>query len=287
MHFNTNDTPRNGLKHGIGRQKNALLAIHSRLLTAPAANKRPCGFARWELLLIFAGREPPAAPPYGRGSAPLPAGNAPSAAAAAGEAGQRQAGLRNATRGLTNTNTAMKKTKMKAAACLMAAAITLSSCIGSFGLFNKVLDWNKGLSNKFVNEIVFILISPAYAVCGVVDLLVLNTVEFWSGSNPIAKVGSVQNVWGQDGRLYAVKTLEDGYEVTKPTGEKVLFTYDERLKSWSMEADGQQRELFRFNDDGTIQAMLPNGERKDISLNEEGVYSLHMAMNDGLFFAAR
>lgn len=176
---------------------------------------------------------------------------------------------------------------MKAAVCLMAAAITFSSCIGSFGLFNKVLDWNKGLSNKFVNEIVFILISPAYAVCGVVDLLVLNTVEFWSGSNPIAKVGSVQNVWGQDGRLYAVKTLEDGYEVTKPTGEKVLFTYDERLKSWSMEADGQQRELFRFNDDGTIQAMLPNGERKDISLNEEGVYSLHMAMNDGLFFAAR
>lgn len=270
-----------------GMARGRALAGKKRQLGALIANKRRGGFARWELFIIFAGREPPAAPPYGRGSAPLPAGNAPSAAAAAGEAGQRQAGLRNATRGLTNTNTAMKKTKMKAAACLMAAAITLSSCIGSFGLFNKVLDWNKGLSNKFVNEIVFILISPAYAVCGVVDLLVLNTVEFWSGSNPIAKVGSVQNVWGQDGRLYAVKTLEDGYEVTKPTGEKVLFTYDERLKSWSMEADGQQRELFRFNDDGTIQAMLPNGERKDISLNEEGVYSLHMAMNDGLFFAAR
>ena len=102
----------------------------------------------------------------------------------------------------------------------MAATITFSSCIGSFGLFNKVLDWNKGISNKFVNEIVFLLISPAYAVCGVVDLLVLNTVEFWSGSNPIAKVGHVEKVWGQDGRQYAVKTLKDGYEVTKPTGEK-------------------------------------------------------------------
>ena len=113
----------------------------------------------------------------------------------------------------------------------MAATVAFSSCIGSFGLFNKVLDWNKGISNKFVNEVVFILISPAYAVCGVVDLLVLNTVEFWSGSNPVAKVGHVENVWGSDGRQYAVKTLKDGYEVTKPTGEKVLFTYDEKHRS--------------------------------------------------------
>lgn len=181
----------------------------------------------------------------------------------------------------------MKKLTMKAAVCLMVATITFSSCIGSFGLFNKVLDWNKGISNKFVNEIVFLLISPAYAVCGVVDLLVLNTVEFWSGSNPIAKVGHVEKVWGQDGRQYAVKTLKDGYEVTKPTGEKVLFTYDEGQKSWSMQADGQERELFRFNEDGTIQAVLPSGETKDVALNEEGVSSLRMELNDGLFFAAR
>ena len=140
--------------------------------------------------------------------------------------------------------------------------MAFSSCIGSFGLFNKVLDWNKGISNKFVNEVVFILISPAYAVCGVVDLLVLNTVEFWSGSNPVAKVGHVENVWGSDGRQYAVKTLKDGYEVTKPTGEKVLFTYDEKHRSWSMQAEGQERELFRFNGDGTVEATLPSGEKK-------------------------
>lgn len=29
MHFNTNDTPRNGLKHGIGRQKNGSSDISS------------------------------------------------------------------------------------------------------------------------------------------------------------------------------------------------------------------------------------------------------------------
>ena len=181
----------------------------------------------------------------------------------------------------------MKKIKMKTAACLLAAAVALTSCVGSFGLFNKVLDWNKGISNKFVNEIVFLLISPAYAVCGVVDLLVLNTVEFWSGSNPIAKAGHVENVWGRDGKLYAVKTLEDGYEVTKPTGEKVLFTYDKERDSWSMEAEGQERELFRFNGDGTIQATLPDGSTQNVALDEQGVFRLQMAVGDGMYFAAR
>ena len=76
----------------------------------------------------------------------------------------------------------MRKTAMKTVLALLVGAVTLSSCIGSFGLTNKLLDWNKGLSNKFVNELVFILISPAYAVCGLADLLVLNTVEFWTDS---------------------------------------------------------------------------------------------------------
>lgn len=64
----------------------------------------------------------------------------------------------------------MRKTAMKTVLALLVGAVTLSSCIGSFGLTNKLLDWNKGLSNKFVNELVFILISPAYAVCGLADL---------------------------------------------------------------------------------------------------------------------
>lgn len=181
----------------------------------------------------------------------------------------------------------MRKNFFKTAACLMAGLLLTSSCIGSFGLFNKVLDWNKGISNKFVNELVFIVISPAYAVCGVVDLFVLNTVEFWSGSNPIAKEGHIENVWGKDGKQYAVKTLKDGYEVTKPTGEKVCFTHDEKSDSWSMKVDGKVTEIFRFNEDGTAEACLPDGNKMDVSLDEAGMYRLRMAVNDGVFFAER
>lgn len=181
----------------------------------------------------------------------------------------------------------MKRITLLTVACLLAATLALNSCIGSFGLSKTVLSWNKNLSNKFVNEVVFILISPAYAVCGMVDLFVLNTVEFWSGSNPIAKEGQVENVWGKDGKMYAVKTLKDGYEVTKSTGEKVLFVHDKENDSWSMETEGQERELFRFNEDGSIEATLPDGEKKDITLNEEGLFELRMAIGEGVYFAAR
>ena len=114
----------------------------------------------------------------------------------------------------------MNHKALKPIVYLMAAACLTTSCIGSFGLFNKVLDWNKrATGNKFLNALIFILISPAYALCGVADIFVINTIEFWSGSNPLAEnVGKTESVLGSDGKLYAVTTLEDGYEVKGPDG---------------------------------------------------------------------
>ena len=165
-------------------------------------------------------------------------------------------------------------------------AMTLSSCIGSFGLTNKVLDWNKGATdNKFINELIFLVISPAYAVCSVADLFVLNTIEFWTGDKVVANVGKTKNVTGKDGRLYAIKTLKNGYEITDPEGEKSYFVFDKKNKSWSYSKDGDIRELFSFNEDGSIQACLPSGEKMNGSADEYGLYQVRMAMNGGLYFA--
>ena len=72
----------------------------------------------------------------------------------------------------------MKKNLTKPVIAVLLGALTFSSCIGSFGLTNSVLNWNKRATDtKFVNEIIFVLISPAYAVCAFADLLVLNSIE--------------------------------------------------------------------------------------------------------------
>lgn len=64
-------------------------------------------------------------------------------------------------------------------AMAMAGMLLTSSCVGSFSLFNKLASWNKrATGNKFLNELIFLVISPAYAVVGAVDVLVLNSIEF-------------------------------------------------------------------------------------------------------------
>ena len=180
----------------------------------------------------------------------------------------------------------MKKFMVNAVIAVSLGAMTLSSCIGSFGLTNKVLDWNKGATdNKFINELIFIVISPAYAVCSVADLFVLNSIEFWTGEKVIANVGKTKDVMGKDGRMYAIKTLKNGYEITDPEGEKSYFVFNKKKKSWSYSKDGDIRELFSFNEDGSIQACLPNGEKMNVPADENGLFQVRMAMNDGFYYA--
>lgn len=173
----------------------------------------------------------------------------------------------------------MKK-NLKIMACIMAVSLLSSSCIGSFCMFNKLASWNKSATkSKFLNELLYIVISPAYAVSLVADVLVLNTIEFWTDDNPLASnIGKPQEVMGSDGRLYAVKTLKNGYEITNPEGEKMTLIYNKKTKTWSESDNGMTRELFRFNADGTIQAFLPNGEDVKVTQDEAGLYELRMAV---------
>jgi len=181
----------------------------------------------------------------------------------------------------------MKKLSLKVLTVLIGGSMLASSCLGSFALFNKTIEWNKQITgSKFVNNLLYWVLTPVYAIVGAVDGLVLNTIEFWTGDNPCAKVGEVKNVWGKDGKLYAVKTLKNGYEVKKPTGEIINFFYDKDNKAWSVEKDGNQIELFRFNDDyKSVQANIGNGRTMTVTLDEAGIYALRTAINGGSYFA--
>ena len=82
----------------------------------------------------------------------------------------------------------MKKSKTFLVCAMLSGSVLFSSCIGSFGLWNSLKDWNQGVSNKFVNELIFLAfhIVPVYEIAYLADALVLNSIEFWSGSNPTA-----------------------------------------------------------------------------------------------------
>ena len=183
----------------------------------------------------------------------------------------------------------MKKISMKVTVCFMAASLLFSSCfVGKYALWNKYINWqNHMTSSKFVNAIVgFILVPIVGGICQLVDILVLNTIEFWSGSNPVqANIGKTQNVIGEDGRVYAVTTLKDGYDVKSPTGEMTYLRHHAENDSWTIEQNGVSQELFRYNADGKTIRTTINGQTKDLSMDETGVYQARMMANDGSFFA--
>lgn len=61
----------------------------------------------------------------------------------------------------------MKKNRLTlVAAFALSGTILFSSCVGSFGLFNRISSWNQSVGNKFVNELVFLALNivPVYAL---------------------------------------------------------------------------------------------------------------------------
>src|SRR5690606_39851280 len=74
-------------------------------------------------------------------------------------------------------------------AVVATAMLGTSGCFGSFNLTRKVWAFNKNVSeDKFVQELVFLgigVILPVYGVAALIDGLVVNSIEFWTGENPV------------------------------------------------------------------------------------------------------
>ena len=74
----------------------------------------------------------------------------------------------------------------------LALGLTTTSCIGPNHAYNSLNSWNSEVSeNKSLNELVCLglHVVPAYQVCMVGDMIIFNSIEFWSGDNPIPAPG--------------------------------------------------------------------------------------------------
>lgn len=174
-------------------------------------------------------------------------------------------------------------------ATTLSSSVLFSSCIGSFGLTNKLLDWNRNIDSKFVNELVFIAfwIVPVYEISALADVLVLNSIEFWSGSNPVADTGTVKTINGKDG-VYTVETKTDGYHIQKEGEEKAIdLVFDETDKSWSVKADGEATKLLKFTDNDKVVMYLPDGKEMNVELNQAGVLAFRQVAEGYSYYAAK
>lgn len=73
-------------------------------------------------------------------------------------------------------------------ALVVALAVGCAGCFGSFNLTRKLYNWNDSVSkDKWIKEAVFLVLiwAPIYGLAGLGDAVIFNTIEFWSGENPI------------------------------------------------------------------------------------------------------
>ncbi len=86
---------------------------------------------------------------------------------------------------------------------VVALLLTAFGCYGSFQLTTKVYKFNGGLGGKWVNELGFLVMSvvPVYGVAVFIDAVILNTIEFWTGKNPMASNDAIQTFTMPDGKL--------------------------------------------------------------------------------------
>ncbi|MCM1028781.1 MAG: DUF3332 domain-containing protein [Pseudoflavonifractor sp.] len=176
-------------------------------------------------------------------------------------------------------------------AIIMAALMlggSLSSCIGSFALTNKLLTWNRHIDSKFVNELVFVAfwILPVYEVSGLADLLVINSIEFWSGNNPVT--ASTRTVTGTDGERYLVETDATGYSITTlASGEKVRLEYIASDDAWDfIGLSGTRTRLMTYVDDSHIALPTADGRQAIVEVSAEGVMAYRAQASSGAFAQA-
>lgn len=75
---------------------------------------------------------------------------------------------------------------------LLIASILLTGCTGPFQLTKNLHKWQTSNDEKWVDEAVFLccVILPVYGLCTLGDALIFNSIEFWSGENPIQKASA-------------------------------------------------------------------------------------------------
>lgn len=181
----------------------------------------------------------------------------------------------------------MKKRSLFMVSMVLSGTILFSSCIGSFNLSRKVLAWNKTIGDKFVNEVVFLALTivPVYGICMFADAVVLNSIEFWTGENPV-QAGLVKQVQGKDGN-YTVETLEDGYNIKNDKGQEVNLIFDKETSTWNAVANDEYTKLFSFDGENSAIVYLPDGTTQRVELNSDGLLALRESVMGTTFFASK
>jgi hypothetical protein len=159
-------------------------------------------------------------------------------------------------------------------AAVLSAAILLTGCTGSLSLSSKLYSWNQDATgNKFINSGILWILSGAqvYSATLLIDVAILNVIEFWTGKNPLAFTSpqELEKIVTSNGHTYKVCMGNSVLSINElDTDHGITIQYDAATSSYFL--DDQQDVQVKL---GTIETdnlhlFMPDGKIVTRTLKE-------------------
>ncbi len=149
---------------------------------------------------------------------------------------------------------------------LTMVTVSVSSCYGKFTLTRNIYTWNGSVSqNKFVQSLVFwgLNIIPVYGIGAFVDAVLLNTIEFWTGNNPMAMKDGVKEMKQVtiEGTEYEITMSKNRIDIVQKSGADIgkttTMVYVESAQAWYMKFPDGMKKVAQIHADETVDFINP------------------------------
>jgi hypothetical protein len=114
--------------------------------------------------------------------------------------------------------------------------LATAGCIGRFELTRKVYQFNREVdSNKWIQWLAFLVLNvvPVYGFAVLIDAVFANSVEFWTGDNPVTAGtdGATKVVYGPGGEVVRMTRVAPGVmdvDMTEPDGvqQRLMLVFE-------------------------------------------------------------
>jgi len=117
----------------------------------------------------------------------------------------------------------------KGIALVLAAAMgaLTAGCSGKFQLTRKLYDINQSIDDQYIRSVVTWLFILPYGITGILDFVVFNVIEFWSGENPVVSAPVTKVYAGGNGKTVLTLSREGSATVAvieRYEGEELVST---------------------------------------------------------------
>jgi hypothetical protein len=147
----------------------------------------------------------------------------------------------------------------KIVASIVILAFFTTGCTGSFNLTRKVYSWHRSQTDKWGDELCFLLVTliPIYSFATFADAIVFNSIEFWTGKNPVE-----------------MSSLPAETKLAQNGKNKLLMSYNDKTQQVSVAMANNHGFIFEHtptgivakNDKGQVLYSSVQGDNGDVSV---------------------